>query len=198
MSERIARKNSDKHAPTKRVLNLYVQDERENRVPTVLLYVLLGLVILLAIGKFEIADRLVRLRETEAELARVREQIVLTQLELRDYEDIRRDYVRYSDSHLTVEAGLADRMAILDLLEKHLLSETAVIGIAVSGNEIDVSFADASLEEVSALAGALEAESMVYSVTVSTASTTSGSLGSGAQLLMTNMLIVVNGEEADR
>ncbi len=199
MSDRIAKKGIDKHAPGKRVLNLYVQDERENLVPTVLLYVLLGLVIMLAIGKFEVADRLVALREAEADLVEAREKILLTQLELKDYDRINRDYVLYSDSHLSGEAPLADRMEILELLEKHLIRDTAVTSISVMGNEINVQFADASLEDVSALAGALEAESLVQSVTVTTASTTTTVGGSyGSQILMTNMQILVSGEEESR
>ena len=82
-----------------------------------------------------------------------------------------------------------------------LASTTAVTSISVMGNEINVQFADASLEDVSALTGALEAESLVQSVTVTTASTTTtvgGGYGSGSQILMTNMQILVSGEEESR
>ncbi len=155
--------------PSKKTLNLYYRDEKSSKSSTVMLYILLGMVLVLAAGKFLVYDLLVEL--DDAKDAYEAQEMVLNEYyeKLTGYQDVKAKHNRYSYGYLKDSEIICDRMEVITMLEDTVFSGSVVTQISISDETIVLGFEGMNLQETAVLGRQLEAYDIVETVTVTTA-----------------------------
>ena len=177
--------------PDKRSMNLYYKPDRTTKPSTIALYVLFVLVCLLGLSKILVYDVWMETTAAQRELAAVENQLNGIMLELRDYNEVRERYNRYSATE--EERALVDRMEVLALLEGAVGSAADIHTISVSDDTVQLQFSGVTLAQTAQIVRALEASPIVAYTTVNTASTTANE----SDLVQANVLIYLQKEAAE-
>ena len=85
-----------------------------------------------------------------------------------DYESVKATYDAYMARY---GRGSNDAIAVLDMVEQHVMSASTVTSIVFSDNSLTLTLYDVSLVTVGDIAKELEGQDMVSAVNVSTATT---------------------------
>lgn len=159
--------------PTKRTVNLARRDSN----PRSLLTLVCGIVLILALAfcaaKFGVIDQLARLDAAEAEYQAVHQEYVAVQDAVASYPEVEREYRTYSRKWMQDDTQFVsvDRMEVLDLLEKHLMSCGTVESVLVQGELVFVTMSGMNLEEISAMFDDLQQQPIVAGTSLNLAST---------------------------
>lgn len=155
--------------PSKQTINLYYKEDRTTRPSTIALYGLFIVVVLLAISKVVVFDRM-------DELAKVQDQVEDMQAhydeqiaKLKEYKDISSQYSRYSFSYLREDEILCDRMDVLQMLEQTVFLYGSVDTVSITEDVVSINFTGTNLEETAQLVKLVEGYEIVSHVEVSTA-----------------------------
>lgn len=155
--------------PSKQTINLYYKEDRTTRPSTIALYGLFIAVVLLAISKVVVFDRM-------DELAKVQDQVEDMQAhydeqiaKLKEYKDISSQYSRYSFSYLREDEILCDRMDVLQMLEQTVFLYGSVDTVSITEDVVSINFTGTNLEETAQLVKLVEGYEIVSHVEVSTA-----------------------------
>lgn len=157
--------------PTKTSMNLFYKPDRTTKPSTVALYVLFAVVCLLGLSKLLVYDLWMENREAQNDLAAAQQELNSAMLKLSDYNEVRQDYFRYSATD--EERYLVDRMDVLAMLDG-ALAGTDVISISIGGSQVQLELADVTLAESAEIVRRLEADPLVASTTVNTATSSTG------------------------
>lgn len=161
-------KRTQETYPTKRSMNLYYRPDRTTAPATTALYVLFGLVVLLALGKFLVFDpwsNNAQLKEREAAL----EAQTTTQMaELKDYNTVHEAYLRLAPTD--EELSQADVMDILALVDDVVRPQASVSQFTFSDNQVLLTFSGVTLRQAADLVAQLEQSPLVVRTSVDTAS----------------------------
>lgn len=174
--------------PTKTSMNLFYKPDRTTRPATVALYVLFALVCLLGLTKLLVFDLWMENQEAQRGLAAVQDQLSDTMLQLKDYNEVRERYSRYSATD--EERALIDRMEVLAMLDS-AAGGAQLDSVSISGDTAQVQFSGVTLAETAQIVNALESSPIVAGTVVNTASTTENA---GA-LVQASIMIQLRGEE---
>lgn len=191
----IIKKNKNK-IPSKKVLNLYYKEDKTTRPSTIALYVLFILVVMLAVGKVAVYDKMVELEEVKTQLAQNQAHLDEQMAYLADYKDVSSQYSRYSFSYLKSEEKVIDRMEVLDMLEDTVFADSRIESVMITENVVSLSFSGLNLEETALLAKKIEGYEIVDNVAVSTASLNSNKK-SEEEVMVTKMVITLVSEETE-
>jgi len=191
----IIKKNKNK-IPSKKVLNLYYKEDKTTRPSTIALYVLFILVVMLAVGKVAVYDKMVELDEVKTELAGKQAHLDEQMAYLADYKDVSSQYSRYSFSYLKSEEKVCDRMEVLNMLEETIFAESKVESLVITDNVVSLSFSGLNLQETAWISKKIEEYDIVEKVVVSTASSTSYEKLE-EESLVTQMVINLVSEETE-
>ena len=191
----IIKKNKNK-IPSKKVLNLYYKEDKTTRPSTIALYVLFILVVMLAVGKVAVYDKMVELEEVKTQLAQNQAHLDEQMAYLADYKDVSSQYSRYSFSYLKSEEKVIDRMEVLDMLEDTVFADSQIESVMITENVVSLSFSGLNLEETALLAKKIEGYEIVDNVAVSTASLNSNKK-SEEEVMVTKMVITLISEETE-
>ena len=154
--------------PTKTSMNLYQGDETSVDVRKV---AIAGILIAIFIGvfvKFGVLDQLAILSQKQAELSQQQALASEMQSATADYESVKATYDAYMARY---GRGSNDAIAVLDMVEQHVMSAATVTSIVFSDNSLTLTLYDVSLVTVGDIAKELEGQDMVSAVNVSTATT---------------------------
>jgi len=171
-------------------MNLYYKPDRTTKPATVALYVLFVLVCLLGLGKFLVYDIWLETTEAQRGLAAAEEQLSGVMLELKDYNEVRERYSRYSATD--EERALIDRMEVLALLDSAVSATAKMDAIAISGDTAQIQFSGVTLAQTAQIVNALESSPIVAGTVVNTAATTEVEAANG--LVQANVLIQLQKE----
>lgn len=187
------KKKKEKY-PTKRYMNLYHKDDRHNKSATVALYVIFAIVMALGFAKVMIYDYIVKVSTLREINAQQEEELLSKQLEMKEYNDVKTKYVRYSSTDK--EDSQINRMEILDLVDSYIRANANVTSVSISGFDVLVQFTSESLSKSAEIAAQIDKLPIVEKTTVDTASTNKDEQsGNGVQ---TSMLIeLVGGKEQE-
>ena len=171
------KKISRSQLPSKRTINL-VEVNRKKTNYKVLVPV--AVIVALAIGaftKFAVIDKLAELSYEQSKLATTQMQIDAAKAKIESYGGLAEEYAHYTYSGMTEEElNRADRIRIIDMIQRVISPELTVDSWSVSGNELQLTVAGASLQQVNLIAEKLqEEESLVKYCMVTTASTNDAS-----------------------
>lgn len=157
-----------KAVPEKRTLNLVIREKQsidpKKWIPGILAVLLLAALF----GKFAVADRYAKLEKAENELAAMQQKLDDTRAAYADYDEVQEQYNMYN--YTGYDKTLADRLDIIDLLERKVFPACDVTSLAISGKTVSMSLENLDLSQVSSLIADLEAEPLVDRVYVPTAS----------------------------
>lgn len=158
--------------PTKRTMNLYYKQDRTTTPATVMLYVLFGLVVLLALSKVLIYDPWYEVRQLEAQAtaADAENQAMLS--ELADYNQVQQDYIR--SVRTSLEESRTDPTSLLDLIDEAVRPTAEITQVSIVDNQALLTFSGVSLSQAAELVSRLEESPLVIGTSVDTASSTEG------------------------
>lgn len=154
--------------PTKKTLNLMIREKTTIDPAKWIPGVVIVLIVAALIGKFAVADRYAKLSKAESALAARKQTLEDTRAAYADFSEVQEQYNRYT--YTGFDRSIADRLDVLDLLEKYVYPVCEVQSVAISGKGVNLSVTDLSLSEASALKESLEKEPLVDSFFVTTAS----------------------------
>ena len=150
-------------------MNLYYKPDKTTRPATIALYVLFALSLLLAAAKFGVYDLLMKLDETQAELARTQATEQQYAMQLTDYDEVLHQYHLYNATE--DEKNTTDRMEILDLLEELVRSRADVVSYAIAGPTVSFQMSGVTLGESAEIIRDLRENPLVATASVNTAAT---------------------------
>lgn len=179
--------------PVKRSINLAQVDVKRINwwvaVPTILLI----LAAAAAFGKFAVADHFTAVAEARAEVSSLRAQLDAGYAAIEAYGDLNERYAHYTYSGMTrEELERVDRVSVMYLLRRGVLSNMGLDSWSVSGNVLTLSVSGQTLQEINLMMQQLLSEDMVDYCTVSTAqmSTENGAAAEEAGDIVNAVVIV--------
>ena len=181
--DRTGKKLAKGRIPTKRYINFMESNKKSMKWYVALPILILIIAAAAVFGKFGVADKLDELAKREGELAAARKKLDDGNKEIESFGELAELYGHYTYSGMTnEEVTRADRIAIIDLLKTHVVSNASLGAWNVKGNRLTVYITDDSLQSINLIAQELEQEPMVDYCTLITASTderdTYGGVGS--------------------
>ena len=158
--------------PAKRSINLaQVNVKRINwwaAAPLILLIVAAAV----AFGKFAVADRFAAVSAARAEVRSLQTQLDEGYAKIEAYGDLNERYAHYTYSGMTKEElERVDRVEVMELLRRGVLSKMSLDTWSVSGNVLTLSVSGKTLQEINMMMQSLLTEDMVDYCSVSTAQT---------------------------
>lgn len=155
--------------PSKRTINLYYKEDKTTRPSTIALYVLFIAVVLLAVSKVVVFDRLDELAKVEKQTKELQAHYDEQMEKLKELKEISSQYSRYSFSYLREDEILCDRMDVLEMLEQTVYKYGKVDSVSVAEDIVSVNFSGTNLEETAQLLKLVEQYEIVERVEVNTA-----------------------------
>lgn len=155
--------------PSKKTINLYYKEDKTTRPSTIALYALFIAVVLLAVSKVIVFDRLDELSKVQIEAEELQAHYDAQMETLRDYKEVSSQYSRYSFSYLREDEILCDRMDILAMLEQTVFVYGKVDTVSITEDVISINFTGTNLEETAQLVKLVEGYEIVSNVEVNTA-----------------------------
>lgn len=192
--ENVKKKKVKENYPSKVTLNLYYKEDKTTGPATVALYTIFIVVVLLAVVKFGVFDMYSEMKNLET---RVEEQQLYSDsllVALKDYNKVKAEHSRYTQSYLKEDEKLKDRIELLDILEATVFKKSNVDSIRIMEDSIFISYTGLNLEETALLVLELEAYDCIKSVDVQSASLSVNG-NSGYALLATTMIIEIDNTE---
>ena len=153
--------------PVKRTMNLYFKEDRTRKPATAMLYILFVLVVLAALSKVMVFDRLQEIEAAKAEATALESEAAAMQQSLADYAQVQERYVRLTPTER--ELSLTDRMAVLDLIDSVIRPAAELRRVTIQGQQALVSFSGVTLVETADLVAQLEQSELVARTVVNTA-----------------------------
>lgn len=167
-SKKNKKDKKEKNVPKKTTLNLMVTQktsiEAKKWIPGVLIVLVLGALF----GKFAVADRFDRLDRAESELSAMEQRLEDTRAAYADYDEVEEQYNVYN--YTGFDKTIADRLEVLGILERNVFPMCRVSSFSVTGRNVNLSLVDLDLNQLSTLIERLNAEPLVESVNVPSAS----------------------------
>lgn len=155
--------------PSKTTINLYYKEDKTTRPSTIALYALFFAVVLLAVSKVVVFDRLTELTKVQAQAEEMQAHYDEQMGKLREYKEISSQYSRYSFSYLREDEMLCDRMDVLEMLEQTVFLYSKVDTVSITEDVVSVNFSGPNLEETAQLVQLVEGYEIVAHVEVNTA-----------------------------
>lgn len=157
--------------PTKTTINLAEDDQRGNNKRSVALFVV-ALIIIALFAKFAVIDVMGAANASLAKVATAQSQLSALEEANANYPELQERYAAFAVNSLSdEERALADRGAILELLQGTVANMAELQSVSVTGNTLMLQFANTSLEDVSRVVASLENSDLVANVSMSTAKT---------------------------
>ena len=158
--------------PTKTTINLAVDDKGENKMARNLVLFAVALVLIALLAKFAVVDVMAAASAASGKVAAAQSQLSALEAANADYDELQERYAAFTVNSLSdVEKALADRGAILDLLQGTVANMAELQSVNVTGNTVMLQFANTSLQDVSRVVASLEGSDLVANVSMSTAKT---------------------------
>lgn len=193
------KKKAKEGYPTKTTLNLYYREDKTTGPATIALYVLFGLVLLIAFIKFGIYDIQEECRALETQLEDQQMYSDAMMIALKDYNQVKAEYSRYTQNYLEEKEILQDRIRLFDMLEETVFAQSKFSSVSIIEDSILLSYTGLDLEETAALSALLLEYTCVKQVDVQSASLSVND-NSGIVEVQTSMIIdlVTVAEEEER
>lgn len=182
------KKRSKERFPKKTVMNLNYRIDKTTGPATVLLYVILVGVVLLAVAKFGVLDVMQKATNLEKELAGIKTDVETMTTALKDYNTVKGEYNRYTQGYLQKSETPIDRLEILDVLEQTVFAGSNMLDTSIVEDGIFIKYTGLDLEGTSALVRQLEAYPWVKDVVVQSATLAYNEV-TGMETITTTMLI---------
>lgn len=161
-------------AAVKHTMN-FARHESEFNAKKMIPMALLLILVLLVVAKFGFMDPLAEKTAAYNNLAAKQEQLTSVQARLVEYDELAKQYGRYSYGLMNdSEINLVNRMDVLQLVEKEIASKAFVDNFSVNNNVLTMNIYGITLEEASTIVHRLENTDLVTRASVNSASANDG------------------------
>lgn len=176
----------EKNIASKKTMNLAVREK--SMAKSALMIPVIAAIVLAAalVGKFGVTDRLARVTAAQREVDAILDQTATMQAAYADYDEVEAEYNRYT--YKDFDNSLADRMDVLALVEREIFPVCQVQRLSLADKRLDLALEGSTLGDGSALVARLEADPLVESAYVTTATATAEN---GAVYRTTEMTILL-------
>ena len=156
--------------PSKKGINLYVRETDGNSAQVVLPLAIFLAVMILAIYRLGVVDRLARLAELQSQNAALKSQLESINAKVSTYEDILEEYRRLTTSYLAEnEKGIVKRERVFEMIDECTDGIGTVNSISIEGNQVGVIVDIASLEDIDTIQDRLDGMDNINEIMLSTA-----------------------------
>ena len=152
--------------PTKTYINLYVPPKNENDPGKLVLVGILLALIVFAFVKFGVLDQWARVSEKQDELSRLQTQVASVESKLKDYNAVAEEYESFAP---LLSASGVDASAVISMIELHVMPSATVASATLEETTLTLELVNVSLDTVGKITNALQSQSIVTSVAVTTA-----------------------------
>ena len=160
-------KLNKKNAPQKRSINLAEIGVKKKNTPVAVAALVIVLVAAAVAAKFGIVDRVIAVEQARSELNTLRVQIAATTANINSYGELAEKYAHYTYSGMTeAEMTQADRVEVLHLMDRLVLSSNDVDSWNLTGNTLTLNISGKTMQELNLVSQALEEDEMVEYCTV--------------------------------
>lgn len=148
-------------APSKKTMNFARHesnfDPKRFLIVTVIIIAVVGIFV-----KFGILDQLEKKMDAYDTLQQRQEQLVAIQNRLAGYDELEKEYGRYSYGWMDeAEVSMVSRMDVLELMEEEILPYAIVEELAVNNNVLTMNVKEITLEQASEIIMSLEEQDLV-------------------------------------
>lgn len=162
-------------APTKQTMN-FVHHESSFNLKKLAPVLLLIIIAAALFTKFGIMDQLNKKVSAYRDLSNKQNELSVLNAKLTGYDELAADYGRYSYGRMSEqEIGMVDRMDVLDLIQKKIMSVASVESFSVNSNTLNLNLSGITLNQASSIVKDLESSELVESASVNSASAQDGS-----------------------
>jgi len=155
--------------PSKKTINLYYKEDKTSRPSTIALYALFIAVVLLAVSKVVVFDRLDELTKVEKKAKEMQAHYDEQMEKLKNFKEISSQYSRYSFSYLREDEILCDRMDVWNMLEKTVFAYAYVKNLTISEDVVSIYFEERNLAESADIVEMIKKYDFVSEVNVTVA-----------------------------
>lgn len=155
--------------PSKKTINLYYKEDKTTRPSTIALYALFIAVVLLAVSKVVVFDRLDELTKVEKQAKEMQAHYDEQMEKLKNFKEISSQYSRYSFSYLREDEILCDRMDVWNMLEKTVFAYAYVKNLTISEDVVSIYFEERNLAESADIVEMIKKYDFVSEVNVTVA-----------------------------
>ena len=148
--------------PSKDKINFAEIDVTPMKIEVVAPAIVAIIIVACLLSKFLVVDRLIEYNKQAAEVASMESELQAAYDKIDSYSDMEEKYAHYTYSGMTPEEmALQDRVAVVELINKYILTKAEVGAWTITGNEVNIPITGVSFQEVGAIAAELEKDDMV-------------------------------------
>lgn len=163
-------KNKKTKLPSKKTMNLYQIEITDNSWQRVIPYAILIIVIVAAFTKFGVFKRISQLNTLNEQVSKARIQLNTFNDALVDYDDVKSEYIRYTNDYmLEEEEKLVDRTKIIGLIGDYVSNIGETKKYAIIDNTVSLEVIVDTLDDVRMIRKQLETVDWIGRITVNTA-----------------------------
>lgn len=163
-------KNKKTKLPSKKTMNLYQIEITDNSWQRVIPYAILIIVIVAAFTKFGVFKRISQLNTLNEQVSKARIQLDTFNNALVDYDDVKSEYIRYTNDYmLEEEEKLVDRTKIIGLIGDYVSNIGETKKYAIIDNTVSLEVIVDTLDHVRMIRKQLETVDWIGRITVNTA-----------------------------
>lgn len=155
--------------PEKRYINLAVSDKKTMDVRRTVITGIVLVVLVALFAKFGVMDFYGRIAEKQAELSAQTSQLSAMKVKLVDYDSVLERYEGYGSLSVGEGGLVVDVMDAFALIDNCISPNARVASVSMAGDTMTLSLTEVSLEGVGQVVSELYEQSIVQSVSVSTA-----------------------------
>ena len=156
--------------PVKNTINLAVAGQEKIAVGKAIPGIVLILAAAVLLAKFGVADRFAAMSRASYEVSQMQNKLDETYAALNAFTGLDEEYAHYTTSGMTEqELSLADRPAVIELIERVILPVSPSNSWTLSGNTLSLTVEGESLQQINLLARQIEKEPLVAYCSVNTA-----------------------------
>ncbi len=191
------KKHKASRLPSKKTMNLYQIEITDNSWQRVIPYALLIIVIVAAFAQFGVFQRISQLNKLGNQVSEAQIQLEKLNKALEDYDDVKAEYIRYTDDFMLEEEGkLVDRMKIISLIGDKVSNIGEVKSYAIADNSVSLEVIVDTLDDVRRIRKQLDEVDWVGDITVNTA-TKSISAAAGGEVVASIVFNVIYQGESE-
>jgi hypothetical protein len=164
--------------PSKKTMNLYQIEVTDNSWQRVIPYAILIIFIVFVFTKFGVFQRISQLNTLNEQVSEAQSQLDKFNNSLVDYDDVKSEYIRYTNDYMLEEEGkLVDRTRIIGLIGDYVSNIGEIKRYAITNNTVSLEVIVDTLDDVRLIRKQLETVDWIGRITVNTATKITSSTG---------------------
>jgi len=160
--------------PSKTKMNLYQPNTKNDPKRIIGIAALIFLIAAAILGRFVVYEGILEIRELEATVEGLNTRLSTLQAKTANYNELKDNYYRYSESYAKDKTKLVDRIKIIELLDESVKDIGSVTSTSISQNNVNIKLVTTDMEKIAQLRTILESNPRATDVVVYSAARSTG------------------------